>query len=164
MSAPGNEFREAEYLGLGFLAITSAELLDRLLAEQSIDDDDKYVLRRAAKFLKDVSSGVRLVTSGGVTSNVSAVDTVRKLAYSVEPLKLMQDKIQSAEVSEVFESMAEAIEAASLDSLAESERNNLAVAKDFFRQLHVFLLSMIEADQRRTGIDSDFGMPMLAHG
>jgi len=164
MSTPGSEFREAEYLGLGFLALTSSELLDQLLVGQHIDDDEKYMLQRAAKFLKDVSSGARLVTSGGVTSNVSAVETVRKLAYSVEPLKLMQDEIQSAEVGDAFDKMADSIEEALSGVIEGAVRNDLIVAKDFFHQLHVFLVSMIDADQRRTGIDTDFGVPMLAHG
>ena len=163
MSTPGNEFREAEYLGLGFLAVTSSELLDRLLTGQPIDDDDKHTLQRAEKFLKDVSSGAKLVT-GGVSSNVSAVETVRKLAYSVEPLKLMQDEIQSTEVGEAFERMADAIEVAlSGGTIDEAARNNLIVARGFFRQLHVFLIGLIETDQRRTGIDTDFVSPMLAH-
>lgn len=112
MSTPDNEFREAEYLGLGFLAVTSSELLGRLLEGQDIDDDDSYTLRRAAKFLNDVSSGATLVTSGGITSNVSSFETVRKLAYSVEPLKLMQDEIHSADIGQVFDNMAVSINSA----------------------------------------------------
>lgn len=164
MSTPGNEFREAEYLGLGFLAVTTSELLGRLLARQIIDDDDKYTLRRAMSFLEDVSSGVRLVISGGVNSNVSAVETVRKLAYSVEPLKLMQERIRSAEVEQKFENMADAIKAALSGSIIDGvDSKNLVVAKEFFCQLHVFLVSLIETKQRRTGIEAGFGVPLLAH-
>ncbi len=163
MSAPNNEFREAEYLGLGFLAVTSSELLDKLLEEKSLDEDEKYMLQRAGKFLRDVSSGAQLVTSGGVSSNVSAAETVRKLAYSVEPLKLMQDKIQSAKVGEAFENMANAIDAGLANSLGESERNDLKVATTFFHQLHVFLIGQVESRQQRTGIDPQFSMPLLAH-
>ena len=157
MSTPGNEFREAEYLGLGFLAVSSSELLERLLAHQPIDDDDRYTLQRARGFLLDVASGARLVTEG-VSSNASATETVRKLAYSVEPLKLMQDEIRSAEVGSVFENMARSIEV-SLDidpAPKEEDLKNLGIAKDFFAQLHAFLVNLIEAGKRRTG--SDLGL------
>ncbi|MCU7904762.1 MAG: hypothetical protein KZQ76_02710 [Candidatus Thiodiazotropha sp. (ex Epidulcina cf. delphinae)] len=162
MSTPGNEFRQAEYLGLGFLAVTSSEILNRLLTGQLIDEDEKYTLRRAASFLKDVSSGAQLVNSG-VSSNVSAVDTVRKLAYSVEPLKLMQDEIQSAEVEAVFKKMADAIEVALNSSAEVKASNDLIIAKDFFHQLHLFLVSLIEADQKRTGSDSSLDESLLAY-
>ncbi|WP_125181306.1 hypothetical protein [Thiohalobacter thiocyanaticus] len=162
MSTPGNEFREAEYLGIGFLAISSSELIEKLLEGHQIDDDDKYVLRRAETFLNDVSSGARLVTSGGLNANVSAADSVRKLAYSVEPLKLMQDGIQSAEVGDVFQNMALSIEAALTNHIDEITENNLCAAKEFFHQLHVFIMSLIETHQNRTGIDADLGMPMFA--
>ncbi|MBI3095549.1 MAG: hypothetical protein HYY97_11830 [Rhodocyclales bacterium] len=152
MSTPGYEFREAEYLGLGYLAVSSSELLDRLLSHQPIDDDDRYTLRRAKCFLMDVSSGARLVKSG-VSSNASAVDSVRKLVYSVEPLKLMQDAIRSAEVGEVFEKIAGSIETAITVSEYDADRDDLIIAKDFFHQLHVFLVSSIESGRRRTSVD-----------
>jgi hypothetical protein len=162
MSTPGNEFRQAEYLGLGFLAVTSCELLDRLLAGQTIDQDDEYTLRRAESFLKDVSSGARLVTSG-VGSNASAVETVRKLAYSVEPLKLMQDRIQAADVGNELDKMAAAIEAALSTSKVSIKKEELTNAKDFFRGLHTFLSGLIESGQRRTGIDKSFGATLMGH-
>lgn len=162
MSTPGNEFREAEYLGLGFLAVTSSELLDRLLAGQEIDDDDKYTLGRAEKFLKDVSSGARLVTSG-VGANASAVENVRKLVYSVEPLKLIQEGIQSAQIVDAFENMANAIETALTYQIDETQREILGIAKSFFHQLHIFLLDKIESEQRRVGINLSFGSSVLGH-
>lgn len=163
MSAPGNEFREAEYLGLGYLAVTSSELLDQLLSGVDIDDDDKYTLRRAKGFLNDVSSGARLVTSG-VSSNVSAVDSVRKLSFAVEPLKLMHEEVlKSADLGEAFEKMANSIDAAIGNSLTNEDRNYLIAAKDFFRQLHLFFINLVEAGQRRTGIDIGFQSMLVAN-
>ncbi|MFV1976002.1 MAG: hypothetical protein ACC651_09655 [Candidatus Scalindua sp.] len=164
MSTPGNEFREAEYLGLGFLAVTSSEILNQLLDGQPVDEDDKHTLRRAEKFLRDVSSGAQIVTSGGVNSNVSSVDTVRKLAFSVEPLKLMQEQIRTAAVGEVFNSMASSIEDSLTGDISEAMSSNLILARDFFIQLNVFLMGLIDSDQRRTGIDGSLDAPSLAYG
>ncbi len=162
MSTPGNEFRDAEYLGLSFLAVSSSELLERLLASQQIDEDDKYTLRRAEIFLKDVSSGARLVTSG-VSSNACAVETVRKLAFSVEPLKFMQDKIKADDVGEEFEKMASAIETALSPSNSQIKVEELNNAKEFFRQLSAFLVGLVESGQRRIGGDISFGSSLLSH-
>lgn len=163
MSASGNEFREAEYLGLGFLAVTSSELLDQFLHGQSIEDeDDRYTLRRAETFLREVSNGARLVTSG-VSSDASAIETVRKLTYSVEPLKLIQDGIRSADVGQTFEDMAHAIDSAVTGDMDQAERGSLVAAMNFFRQLHVFLIAQIEANQRRTSGDWSFGPTPPVH-
>lgn len=149
MSAPGLEFREAEYLGLGFLAITSSELIKGLIAGHTINEDDRHTLLRAKRFLEDVSSGARLVTSGA-TSNVSAVDSVRKFAYAVEPLKFMQDHIRASDVGEAFPRIASAIQE-TVDSGHPVDPESLAQAMDFFRQLHAFLTSLAAAGKRRTG-------------
>lgn len=153
MSAPGNEFREAEYLGLGFLAITSSELLDQLLGGGSLDEDDKYTLRRAIDFLKKASSGARLVNSG-VSSNANALETVSKLSYSVEPLRFVQDKTGSADIEAVFNKMVTSIEVA-MDNPTNSgiEITSLTNAKDFFSNLYVIFTNLAEASKRRTGID-----------
>lgn len=158
MSAPGNEFREAEYLGLGFLAVTSSELLNRLLEGKPIDEDDQHTLHRAINFLNDVSNGARLVNSG-VSSKANALETVSKFAYSVEPLKLMQDRIRSAEIEGAFKKMAISIESAISNSVnTDIDQSSLTNAKDFFSKLHVFLTDQIEASKRRTtGINIIFG-------
>ncbi|MDS4025727.1 MAG: hypothetical protein RKO25_01850 [Candidatus Contendobacter sp.] len=157
MSAPGNEFREAEYLGLGFLAVTSSELLDQLLAGKSIDEDDKHTLRRAIDFLKKASSGARLVNSG-VSSNANALETVSKFAYSVEPLRFVQDKTGSADIEAVFKKMATSIEVAMHNPASASiDRTSLTTAKNFFSKLHVLFTDLVEASKRRTGIDTIFG-------
>jgi len=157
MSAPGNEFCEAEYLGLSFLAVTSSELLDQLLAGNSIDEDDKYTLRRAIDFLKDASSGVRLVNSG-ISSNANALETVSKLSYSVEPLRFVQDNTGSADVEAVFTMMATSIEVAIDNPVnADIDRNSLTTAKNFFSKLHVLFTDLVEASKRRTGVDIIFG-------
>lgn len=160
MSTPGSEFREAEYLGLGFLAVASSELLARLLAGQPIDDDDKYTLRRAKKFLEDASSGAQLVNEG-VHSNVSAVETVRKLSYSVEPLTLVHEQIRAAEAGVVLQRLADSIKQAVDTEVI--DRANLEVAKNFFRQLHIFFLKLTEAGRRRTGVEENFGIQIMAH-
>lgn len=162
MSTPGNEFRDAEYLGLSFLAVSSSELLERLLASLPIEEDDEYTLRRAENFLKDVSSGARLVTSG-VSSNACAVETVRKLAFSVEPLKFMQDRIKADDVGEEFEKMARAIETALSPNNSQIKVEELNNAKEFFRQLSAFLVGLVESGQRRIGGDISFGSSLLSH-
>jgi hypothetical protein len=158
MSAPGLEFREAEYLGLGFLAISASELLERLLSGDKLDEDDKYTLKRAKRFLEDASSGAELVRSG-VGSTVNAVDSVRCLSYSVEPLKLMQQQIKASEVEKEFRTLAHAI-AEAVDQ-SKIERGELALAKDFFRQLHFFFVDLAERDKRRTGFGNDFGVSLM---
>lgn len=150
MSAPGQEFRESEYLGLGLLAVTSSTLIDRILAGDGLDDDDKHTLLRATHFLHDVSSGAKLVTTG-VSSNASAADSVRKLAYSVEPLAFMQAHLKEAEVGDVFDRVAKTIEHSLVTAPNADERGDLEIAKDFFYQLQAFLLSLVEAGKRRTG-------------
>ena len=159
MSAPGLEFREAEYLGLSFMAITSSELIDGLLKGAQLTDDDKHRLRRAKKFLEDVSGGARLVTKGE-SSNVSATETVRKLTYTVEPLRLIQTKIRTTDAEEAFQRMADAIGKA-LDS-EDFDRSTLTVAEDFFHQLHISLVNMTEASKRRTGVSSGMGYRSFA--
>lgn len=158
MSAPRQEFRESEYLGLGLLAVTSTGLIDRILSGEVLDDDDKHTLLRAKSFLHDVSSGAKLVTSG-VSSNVSAAETVRKLAYSVEPLTLMQENLKAADVGVVFDRMADSIEHSLTVAPTPAERDDLAIAKDFFQQLQAFLLNLVESGKRRTG---DLGSSLRA--
>lgn len=150
MSAPGQEFQESEYLGLGLLAVTSAALIDRLLSGQPIDDDDKYTLLRAKRFLADVSSGAKLVHSG-VSSNATAVENVRKLAYSVEPLQLMQERIKGEEVESVFERVATSLGESVQNGVQADLRADLLMAKDFFSQLQRFLLVLVESGKTRTG-------------
>ncbi len=150
MSAPGQEFQESEYLGLGLLAVTSATLIERLLSGQQIDDDDKYTLLRAKRFLADVSSGAKLVHSG-VSSNATAVENVRKLAYSVEPLQLMQERIKADEVESVFERVATSLEESVEKGPQANLRDDLVMAKDFFSQLQRFLLVLVESGKTRTG-------------
>lgn len=161
MSAPGQEFREAEYLGLGYLAVSSSELLDRLIAGQQIDDDERHTLIRAQGFLRDVSSGAKLVTSG-VQGNASAIDTVQKLAYSVEPLKMMQDEFRTADVGDVLEKVAKSIQE-ELTEPGAADRSDLELAKNFFHGLHLFLVSLVESGKRRTGVDLGMGSALLAH-
>lgn len=150
MSAPGHEFQESEYLGLGLLAVTSAALIDRLLLGQPIDDDDKYTLLRAKRFLADVSSGAKLVHSG-VSSHATAVENVRKLRYSVEPLQLMQEQIKSDEVESVFERVATSLEESVQKGAEAYLRDDLVMAKDFFSQLQRFLMALVESRKTRTG-------------
>ena len=161
MSAPGHEFREAEYLGLGYLAITSSELLARLMAGDQLSDDDKFTLRRAQDFLCDVSNGARLVTSG-IQRNASASDAIQKLSYAVEPLKLLQEEFRSADVGETLEKVAGSIGNA-LQASDGADRTDLELAKNFFRELHVFLANLVEVGKRRTGVDFGFGSALLSH-
>ncbi len=158
MSAPRQKFRESEYLGLGMLAVTSSTLISKLLEGGALNDDDKHTLRRASGFLHDVSSGAKLVTAG-VSSNVSAADSVRKLAYSVEPLTLMQKQIKEAEVGEVFDRVATTIEVSLAAAPTQAQRTDLEIAKDFFQQLQTFLLNLVESGKRRTG---SLGMEFVA--
>lgn len=157
MSAPGLEFREAEYLGISHMAITSDELIVRLLSGRQLSNDDKQRLRKAKKFLEDVSSGARLVTSG-VSSNVSAVETVRKLTYTMEPLKLVGDGINTAAAEAIFQQMAVAIGSAVDDGSIDREK--LQLASSFLRQLHLSLVNLTEASNRRTGVSLDVGNPL----
>lgn len=150
MSAPGQEFRESEYLGLGLLAVTSAGLIDRLLDGKPIDDDDKDTLSQAQQFLTKVASGAKLVNSG-VGSHVSAIDSVRMLSYSVEPLQLMQNNMKAAEVESVFERVAATLEQTVHSGASQQQREDLTLAKAFFGELQRFLLNLVESDKRRTG-------------
>lgn len=151
MSTPDGNFRETEYLGLGFLAVKSSLLLSKLLEGQNINDDDKYTLKRAQDFLTDVSSGARLVTSGSST-NANAIDSVRKLSYSVEPIKLMHEQIHAAEVEDVFKGMASAIELAiNSPNPANLQENELTRATEFFKVLHTSLFNLVENNQKRLG-------------
>lgn len=150
MSAPGQEFQETEYLGLGLLAVTSAGLIERMLSGEQIDDDDKYTLLRAKRFLADVSSGAKLLHSGA-SANATAVESVRKLSYSVEPLQLMQERIKSDEVEFVFERVATSLERSVQEGAQANLRDDLLVAKDFFGQLQRFLLVLVESGKTRTG-------------
>lgn len=159
MSAPGREFRDAEYLGWGYLAITSVELLERVLAGQPLDQDDAHNLRRARQFLVDAASGAKLVQSG-VPSNVSPVETVRKFSYAVEPLRHVRHNLPPPEVGRVFDKMASSIDAA-LHQGAQADRAELAFTKSFFQQLHHMLLDVIESGKRRTGTDFSFGGSMM---
>jgi hypothetical protein len=150
MSAPGQEFRESEYLGLGMLAVTSSGLIDRILSGAPIDDDDRYTLSKAKDFLHDLSSGAKLVTSG-VASNVSAADSVRKLAYAVEPLSQIQKQLKSADLGAELDRVADSLEHSLAAVPGPAERADLAVAKDFFQMLQSILLGLVEVGNRRTG-------------
>ncbi len=161
MSAPGQEFRDAEYLGWGYLAVTSVELLERVLAGQALDQDDAHNLERARQFLVDAASGAKLVQSG-VPSNVSPVETVRKFSYAVEPLRHVRHNLPPPEVGLVFDKMASSIDAA-LHQGAQADRTELAFTKSFFQQLHHMLLDIIESGKRRTGTDFSFGASMMVH-
>ena len=159
MSTPGQEFREVEYLGMGLLAVTSAGLIDRLLAGQQIDEDDKHTLMRAQKFLNDVASGAKLVNSG-VSSNISAVESVRKLSYSVEPLQLIQDNMKAADVESVLERVAATLGQSLQSGVVAAQRADLTMAKSFFNALQRFLLNLVETDKRRTAERvNDFATP-----
>jgi len=150
MSAPGQEFRESEYLGLGMLAVTSSGLIDRILAGRPIDDDDKYTLMKAKDFLHDLSGGAKLVTSG-VASNVSAADSVRKLAYAVEPLSHLQKELNSADLGAALDRFADSLEHSLTALPGPNERADLAMAKEFFQMLQSILLNLVEVGNRRTG-------------
>lgn len=159
MSTPGQEFRDAEYLGWGYLAITSAELLERVLAGQSLDADDAHSLKRAQQFLTDAASGAKLVQSG-VPSNVSPVETVRKFSYVMEPLRLSRSDLPP-EVGSALDDMASSINAA-LQTGAQVDRTQLVFAKTFFQNMHHVLLDIVESGKRRTGTDFSFGASMMA--
>ena len=161
MSTPGQEFRDAEYLGWGYLAITSAELLERVLAGQPLDQDDAHNLERARQFLIDASSGAKLVQSG-VPSNVSPVETVRKFSYVMEPLRLSRHGLPPPEVGPVLDKMASSIDAV-LQPGAQADHAQLAFAKTFFQHMHHMLLDIIESGKRRTGTDFSFGASMMAY-
>ncbi len=150
MSAPGREFRESEYLGLGLMAVRSTTLIDKLLSGIQISEDEKHVLIRAQKFLFDVASGAKLVNSG-VGSNVSATDSVRKFSYSVEPLQLLQQNMQAAEAQSMLEEIAQSVAQTVAEGMDESRRDDLQKAKSFFSELHKFLLELVETSKRRTG-------------
>lgn len=160
MSTPGQEFRDAEYLGWGYLAITSAELLERVLANQPLDGDDAHTLQRARQFLVDAASGAKLVQSG-VPSNVSPVETVRKFSYAMEPLRLSRHGQPPPEVGPVLDMMASSIDAA-LQPGAQADRAQLAFAKAFFQHMHHMLLDIIESGKRRTGTDFSFSASLMA--
>ena len=161
MSTPGQEIRDAEYLGLGYLAITSAELLERVLSGQPMDLDDAHNLTRARQFLVDAASGAKLVASG-VPSNVSPVETVRKFSYAVEPFRQVQHGVPPPDVGPFLEKMASAIDAA-LHNDPQVDRPQLEVAQSFFKFLHRMFLDVIESRRRRTGGDFSFGASMMAH-
>lgn len=161
MSTPGQEFRDAEYLGWGYLAITSAELLERVIAGQTLDQDDAHNLERARQFLIDAASGAKLVQSG-VPSHVSPVETVRKFSYAVEPLRHVRHDLLPPEVGPVFDRMASSIDAA-LHQGAQADPGQLALTKAFFQNLHHGLLDIIESGKRRTGTDLSFGASMMVH-
>lgn len=161
MSTPGQEFRDAEYLGWGYLAITSVELLERFLAGQALDQDDAHNLERARQFLIDAASGAKLVQSG-VPSNVSPVETVRKFSYVMEPLRQIQHDLATPEVGLVLDKMATSIDAA-LHQGGQPDRAQLAFAKAFFQHMHYMLLDIIESGKRRTGTNFSFGASMMSH-
>jgi hypothetical protein len=159
MSTPGHEFREAEYLGLGYLAVSTSELLDRVLSGQRLDADDMDTLERARQFLSDVSSGARLVTAG-TPSNVSPVESVRKFSYSVEPLGQMQENLRAADFGDAIDRMASSVGAV-LEPGAHFNVADVTMTKDFFHQLHIFLVNMIEARKRKTGAEFSIGQASL---
>lgn len=160
MSTPGQEFRDADYLGYGYLAITSAELLERLLAGQALDGDEAHNLKRARQFLVDAASGAKLVQSG-VPSNVSPVETVRKFSYVMEPLRMSRHDLPPPDVGSVLEGMATSIDAA-LQAGIQPDRAQLVFAKTFFQHMHEVLLDIVESGKRRTGTDFSFGATMTA--
>lgn len=146
MSAPRSEMRDAEYLGLGFLAVTSSELLKRLVARAELTDDERHTLRRAAAFLKDVSSGAKLVASG---TNASASESdLRKFSYAVEPLRSIQHHIAAVEIEGQVTGLAESIE----DAISQSpaiDATRLNNAQRFFDSLYRFLMDLVETGRRR---------------
>jgi hypothetical protein len=160
MSTPGQEFRDADYLGWGYLAITSAELLERVLAGQQLDMDDAHSLKRARQFLIDAASGAKLVQSG-VPSNVSPVETVRKFSYVMEPLRLSRRDLPPPEVGKALDDMASSIDAA-LAAGAQADTAQLKLTKTFFMNMHHMLLDIVESGKRRTGTDFAFGASMMA--
>lgn len=162
MSAPNQQFREAEYLGWGYVAVTSSEILQRLLAGQAPDQDDKHYLERAKQFLSDAASGAKLV-SMGVPSHVSPVETVRKFSYSVAPLRQVQGNGAGAppDVAAALEAMIKSIDDALRNGRPE-DPGLLTVTKDFFMQLHRVLLDIVESGKRRTGTDFTFGRSLFA--
>lgn len=160
MSAPSLHFREAEYLGLSFLAVSTSELLEQVLGGRQLDEDEKHTLLRARRFLEEASNGALLVTSG-VHSNVSAADTVRKLSYSVEPLKVLQHALKAADADVALKQLAKSIE--DVVQAHRLDRDSLSIARDFFQQLHLFFVTLIEKGKRRTGLDQDLGSSLMAH-
>lgn len=161
MSTPGQEFRDAEYLGWDYLAITSVELLERVLAGQALDQDDAHNLDRARQFLIDAASGAKLVQSG-VPSNVSPVESVRKFSYVMEPLRLARHDLPPPEVGAALDRMASSIDAA-IHPGNPPDRAQLAFAKTFFQYLHHMLLDIIESGKRRTGTNFTFGASLMSH-
>ncbi len=160
MSTLGQEFRDADYLGWGYLAITSVELLERLLKGEMLDEDDAYSLKQAKQFLIDAASGAKLVQSG-VPSNVSPVETVRKFSYVMEPLRLSRSSLPTLEVVSTLDGMASSLDAA-LKTGAQADPKQLAFAKTFFQHMYHTLIDIIESGKRRTGTDFSFGTSMMA--
>lgn len=161
MSTPGLEFHDAEYLGWGYLAITSVELLDRVLGGQHLDADDAHNLKRAQKFLVDAASGAKLVTAG-VPSHASPVETVRTFSYAVKPLRQVRNDVPPPEVGAALDRMASSIDTA-LRQGAPVDSAQLTFARDFFKQLHHLLLDIVESGKRRTGADFSLGGSLMAH-
>ena len=64
MSAPSRYAKEAEQIKYSFLAAKAKESINKVLSNETLEEEDTESLNRAIEFLTSVSMGAQFVSSG----------------------------------------------------------------------------------------------------
>ena len=159
MSAPTFESRESEYINYGFLSIKAGNAIKAILGGQSLSIEDKQALERAEKFLKDISSGVNLVTTGVYKHGSNPNETMAALDYAIDPIVLLQDIIKNQDISGFFDEMADAIHVSAFKSGEPNDNEDmLGNAQQFFDFLYTSLLASLNSGRPSIGRTPKLGL------
>lgn len=161
MSAPAFESKVADYIGQGFLAIKAKNALKAILGGKTLTVQEREVLLKAEKFLKEIASGASLVSTGEARG-IKPMDSMIALDYAMDPIEHLRDLLGNREVSDFFNDLANSVgQSAQGDAKAQSAGEPmLNFAVSFFDALYLSLSNVLDRNYYPLGGNLEHAHPL----
>jgi hypothetical protein len=142
MSAPTIEYKQSKYLDYGFLAARAEQAAGRLAAGEQLSESDRQILDAGSKFLKQVASGARALTSGDyrVQNLTSAMEA---LEFAMDPLEQLGDVLSGGDIGQLLGEVADAVSKSAQGTgavqLSVEDKARVDLFQHFFDEFYKFI-------------------------
>lgn len=141
MTTRHQRLRNAEHINYGFLAVKSAESLEKFLKDSPLTPEDLKVLEKSKDFFHELSEGVELVSTG-TYSGGNSIASMQALDFAIGPLEVLQDALQDKKLSDLASAIENKIDLVikNRKPTTKSEREVYSNLVQFFHALNESLL------------------------
>ena len=157
MGAPNQLLRDAETIGIGFLASRTSSVLRQLLDGKKIGNDEVHVLEDASRFLQDISDGARFTASGNFREGASPSRSIAALDVAFGAIDVLKQLVSDEHgVARFFEDLASAVTKAGSSGNSQEIADSLRTADQFFEALGTWLSNELRSRKPLIGTRRNF--------